>query len=55
MNKKNQQIKLFCEFVIPPMLIWARIVVAPLFYGLYLTFTTWNCVANDDSLVGLTR
>lgn len=27
MNRKNQEIKLFCEFVIPPMLIWASIVV----------------------------
>lgn len=55
MNRKNQEIKLFCEFVIPPMLIWASIVVAPLFYGLYLTFTNWNGLSNDFSLIGFTN
>lgn len=55
MNKKNQQIKLFCEFVIPPMLIWALIVVVPLFYGLYLTFTDWNGLSNDFNLIGFTN
>ena len=42
MKKKKNEIKLFCEFVIPPMLIWASIVVIPLIYGIYLTFTNWN-------------
>ena len=33
MKKKKNEIKLFCEFVIPPILIWASIVVIPLIYG----------------------
>ncbi|MDO5425614.1 MAG: sugar ABC transporter permease [Eubacteriales bacterium] len=52
MKKKKNEIRLFCEFVIPPMLIWALIVVVPLIYGIYLTFTDWNGLSPDYNLVG---
>ena len=55
MKKKKNEIKLFCEFVIPPMLIWASIVVLPLIYGIYLTFTNWNGLSPDFDLVGFTN
>ena len=51
MKKKKNEIKLFCEFVIPPMLIWASIVVIPLIYGIYLTFTNWNGLSPNYDLV----
>ena len=55
MKKKKNQIKLFCEFVIPPMLIWASIVVIPLIYGIYLTFTNWNGLSPNYDLVGFSN
>lgn len=53
MNKKKKEIKLFCEFVVPPMLIWAMIVILPLFYGIYLTFTDWNGLSPSYNIVGI--
>lgn len=53
--KKKNEIRLFCEFVIPPMLIWASIVVIPLIYGVYLTFTNWNGLSPDFDLVGISN
>lgn len=55
MKKKKNEIKLFCEFVIPPMLIWASIVVIPLIYGIYLTFTNWNGLSPNYDLVGFSN
>lgn len=55
MKKKKNEIRLFCEFVIPPMLIWASIVVIPLIYGVYLTFTNWNGLSPDFDLVGISN
>lgn len=55
MKNKKKDIKLFCEFVIPPMLIWAVVVVVPLIYGLYLTFTDWNGLSADMGLVGFSN
>ena len=53
MDKKKKGIKLFCEFVIPPMLIWALVVIMPLFYGVYLTFTNWNGLSPNYDMVGI--
>ena len=53
MNKKKKGIRLFIEFVVPPMLIWALVVILPLIYGLYLTFTDWNGLSNNYNLIGL--
>lgn len=55
MKKKKNESRLFCEFVIPPMLIWASIVVIPLIYGVYLTFTNWNGLSPDFDLVGISN
>ena len=55
MKKKKNEIKLFCEFVIPPILIWASIVVIPLIYGIYLTFTNWNGLSPNYDLVGFSN
>ncbi|MDY3919242.1 MAG: sugar ABC transporter permease [Candidatus Limivivens sp.] len=55
MKKKKNEIRLFCEFVIPPMLIWALIVVIPLIYGIYLTFTNWNGLSPTYDMVGFTN
>lgn len=53
MNKSSKKIRLFCEFVIPPMLIWTVIVLLPMFYGIYLTFTDWDGLSSDFSLIGV--
>ncbi len=53
MDKKKKGIKLFCEFVIPAMLIWALVVIVPLFYGVYLTFTNWNGLSPNYDMVGI--
>ena len=52
-RKKRKNIRLFCEFVVPPMLIWALVVIIPLVYGLYLTLTDWNGLSNAYNIIGL--
>lgn len=52
MQNKKQKVKVFCEFVLPPMLIWAAIVLIPLFYGIYLSFTDWNGISPTFNMVG---
>ncbi len=52
MKKKKKDIRLFCEFVVPSVLIWALVVIVPLFYGLYLTFTDWNGLSSSYNMVG---
>ena len=53
MKKKKSEIRMFCEFVVPPMLIWAAVVVIPLIYGIYLTFTNWNGLSPNYDIVGI--
>ena len=52
-NKKKKGVRLFCEFVVPPMLIWALVVIMPLIYGVYLTFTNWNGLSPSYDMVGV--
>lgn len=52
-RKKRKHARLFCEFVVPPMLIWALVVIVPLVYGLYLTLTDWNGLSNNYNIIGL--
>lgn len=51
-KKQRKHARLFCEFVVPPMLIWALVVIIPLAYGLYLTLTDWNGLSNDYNIIG---
>ncbi len=53
MKTRKNDIRLFCEFVLPPMLIWAVIVIVPLIYGIYLTFTDWNGLSPSYNMVGI--
>lgn len=55
MKKKKSEIRLFCEFVVPPMLIWAAVVLIPLIYGIYLTFTNWNGLSPEYDIVGISN
>ena len=55
MKKKKSEIRMFCEFVVPPMLIWASVVVIPLIYGIYLTFTNWNGLSPNYDIVGISN
>ena len=51
MKKKKMRLNYSGEFVNLPMLIWASIVVIPLIYGIYLTFTNWKrSVTHHDHL-----
>ena len=51
-KKQRKHARLFCEFVVPPMLIWALVVLIPLVYGLYLTLTDWNGLSNNYNIIG---
>lgn len=51
-KKQRKHARLFCEFVVPPMLIWALVVIIPLIYGLYLTLTDWNGLSNNYNIIG---
>ena len=49
-NKNNG--KDFCMFALPGMFCFFAVVIVPFIYGVYLTFTDWNGVAQVKNFVG---
>lgn len=54
MESKNKG-KDFCIFALPGMFCFFAVVIIPFLYGVYLTFTDWNDVAQDKSFIGFTN
>lgn len=54
MESKNKG-KDFCIFALPGMFCFFAVVIVPFLYGVYLTFTDWNGVAQDKNFIGLTN
>lgn len=54
MESKNKG-KDFCIFALPGMFCFFAVVIIPFLYGVYLTFTDWNGVAQDKSFIGFTN
>lgn len=54
MESKNKG-KDFCIFALPGMFCFFAVVIIPFLYGVYLTFTDWNGVAQDKNFIGLTN
>lgn len=54
MEKMNPGRKAFCfaTFAGPAVLFFFCVVIVPLFYGVYLTFTDWNGISLDMNFVG---
>lgn len=54
MEKMNLGRKTFCflTFAGPAVLFFVCVVIVPLFYGVYLTFTDWNGISLDMNFVG---
>lgn len=51
MESKNKG-KDFCIFALPGMFCFFAVVIIPFLYGVYLTFTDWNGVAQDKNFLG---
>lgn len=54
MESKNKG-KDFCIFALPGMFCFFAVVIIPFLYGVYLTFTDWNGVAQAKNFIGLTN
>ena len=52
MRTKNKG-KDFCMFALPGMFCFFAVVIVPFLYGVYLTLTDWNGVADVKNFVGL--
>lgn len=50
---KGRKAFLYLTFAGPAMVFFALMVIIPLFYGVYLTFTDWNGISSTINLVGL--
>lgn len=48
-------LKLFCFFAGPGVLLFTAVVVVPFIYGLWLTFTDWNGISAQRSFVWLSN
>ena len=51
MESKNKG-KDFCIFALPGMFCFFAVVIVPFLYGVYLTFTDWNSVAQAKNFIG---
>ena len=51
METKNKG-KDFCIFALPGMFCFFAVVIVPFLYGVYLTFTDWNGVAQAKNFIG---
>ena len=51
----SKKLYLFLTFAGPAMLFFCCVVIIPLVYGVYLTFTDWNGLADIKNFVGLTN
>ena len=53
-NKLSYKISQFLMFGGPATVLFFAVVILPFFYGLYLTFTSWDGVSAKKPFVGLT-
>ncbi len=51
----GKKLYLFLTFAGPAVLFFCCVVIIPLIYGIYLTFTDWNGLADVKNFVGLTN
>ena len=51
----RKKLYLFLTFAGPAVFFFCCVVIIPLIYGIYLTFTDWNGLADVKNLVGLTN
>lgn len=54
-NTLSYKVRQFLMFAGPASLLFCGIVILPLIYGLYLTFTSWDGLSNKKPFVGLTN
>ena len=52
-NNLSYKVGQFLMFAGPATILFAAVVIVPFFYGLYLTFTSWDGVAANKPFVGL--
>lgn len=52
-NKLSYKIGQFLMFGGPATILFFAVVILPFFYGLYLTFTSWDGVSTTKPFVGL--
>jgi len=54
-NTTSYKVRQFLMFAGPATLLFCAVVVLPLFYGFYLTFTSWDGISSVKPFVGITN
>lgn len=54
-NTMSYKIKQFLMFAGPAAILFCAVVVLPFFYGLYLTFTSWDGISKEKTFVGISN
>jgi raffinose/stachyose/melibiose transport system permease protein len=49
---KKEGLKTFSIFALPGLFVFVTVVIIPFLYGVYLTFTDWNGISADTTIVG---
>lgn len=51
-KQRRREVLQFIEFGLPATFIWATVVILPFIYGIWITFTDWNGLAQNINYVG---
>lgn len=52
-GQSHKEVLRFCGFALPSTFIWTTVVLIPFIYGIIITFTDWNGLAQNLHFVGL--
>lgn len=52
-RQSHKEVLRFCGFALPSTFIWTTVVLIPFIYGIIITFTDWNGLAQNLHFVGL--
>lgn len=52
-SQSHKEVLRFCGFALPSTFIWTTVVLIPFIYGIIITFTDWNGLAQNLHFVGL--
>ena len=54
-SRKGDKLKLIAAFFLPAVFIWFTTLVLPFFYGIFISFTKWDGISAEFTMVGLSN
>ena len=54
-TRRKDILKLILVFFLPAVFIWFTTLVIPFFYGIFISFTKWDGISTNFTMVGLTN